>query len=158
MSAQKNRDKRNHSPKNGSFLLSVKNRVLLTGVDSEPLSPCFRAKSAKQRPAGGFASQTSVTWRLLAVNPSPAKPVFHGVRKRTVENRGLAFFTGPCYNIINDRSGPVAQLDRVFDYESKGRGFESRQAHQKKPLGIKRFQGVSRFLGIVSTSDFYLIY
>ena len=27
--------------------------------------------------------------------------------------------------------GPVAQLDRVFDYESKGRGFESRQAHQK---------------------------
>ena len=26
--------------------------------------------------------------------------------------------------------GPVAQLDRVFDYESKGRGFESRRAHQ----------------------------
>ena len=25
--------------------------------------------------------------------------------------------------------GPVAQLDRVFDYESKGRGFESRRAH-----------------------------
>ena len=25
--------------------------------------------------------------------------------------------------------GPVAQLDRVFDYESKGRGFESRQVH-----------------------------
>ena len=29
--------------------------------------------------------------------------------------------------------GPVAQLDRVFDYESKGRGFESRQAHQGNP-------------------------
>ena len=28
-------------------------------------------------------------------------------------------------------NGPVAQLDRVFDYESKGRGFESRQAHHK---------------------------
>ena len=26
---------------------------------------------------------------------------------------------------------PVAQLDRVFDYESKGRGFESLLAHQK---------------------------
>ena len=28
--------------------------------------------------------------------------------------------------------GLVAQLDRVFDYESKGRGFESRRAHQIK--------------------------
>ena len=28
--------------------------------------------------------------------------------------------------------GLVAQLDRVFDYESKGRGFESRRAHQGK--------------------------
>ena len=28
---------------------------------------------------------------------------------------------------------PLAQLDRVFDYESKGRGFESRGARQKKP-------------------------
>ena len=27
--------------------------------------------------------------------------------------------------------GLVAQLDRVFDYESKGRGFESRRAHQR---------------------------
>ena len=27
--------------------------------------------------------------------------------------------------------GPVAQLDRVFDYESKGRGFESRRAHHR---------------------------
>ena len=27
--------------------------------------------------------------------------------------------------------GPVAQLDRVFDYESKGRGFESRGARHQ---------------------------
>ena len=27
--------------------------------------------------------------------------------------------------------GLVAQLDRVFDYESKGRGFESRRAHHE---------------------------
>ena len=32
--------------------------------------------------------------------------------------------------------GLVAQLDRVFDYESKGRGFESRRAHQEKPLNV----------------------
>ena len=33
---------------------------------------------------------------------------------------------------------PLAQLDRVFDYESKGRGFESRRAHQTKshPLRV----------------------
>ena len=28
--------------------------------------------------------------------------------------------------------GLVAQLDRVFDYESKGRGFESRRAHHER--------------------------
>ena len=30
----------------------------------------------------------------------------------------------------DEACGLVAQLDRVFDYESKGRGFESRRAHQ----------------------------
>ena len=30
--------------------------------------------------------------------------------------------------------GLVAQLDRVFDYESKGRGFESRRAHWLEAL------------------------
>ncbi len=33
--------------------------------------------------------------------------------------------------IFIKRYGLVAQLDRVFDYESKGRGFESRRAHEK---------------------------
>ena len=33
--------------------------------------------------------------------------------------------------VRNAAQGPVAQLDRVFDYESKGRGFESRRAHQR---------------------------
>ena len=44
--------------------------------------------------------------------------------------------TGPkfrkkCYIIkaVARQYGLVAQLDRVFDYESKGRGFESRRAH-----------------------------
>ena len=37
------------------------------------------------------------------------------------------------YTIIRlqkSKNVPVAQLDRVFDYESKGRGFESLLAHQ----------------------------
>ena len=33
----------------------------------------------------------------------------------------------------------VAQLDRVFDYESKGRGFESPRARQRKSLKTKVF-------------------
>ena len=35
--------------------------------------------------------------------------------------------------------GLVAQLDRVFDYESKGRGFESRRAHFPEANEIKGF-------------------
>jgi hypothetical protein len=43
-----------------------------------------------------------------------------------------------CYNHKADLEtskscGLVAQLDRAFDYESKGRGFESRRAHQGNP-------------------------
>ena len=36
--------------------------------------------------------------------------------------------------------GLVAQLDRVFDYESKGRGFESRRAHFPESLENKGFR------------------
>ncbi len=44
------------------------------------------------------------------------------------------------YTIIGlqkSKNVPVAQLDRVFDYESKGRGFESLLAHQKVILRMK---------------------
>ena len=44
------------------------------------------------------------------------------------------------YTIIKlqkSKNVPVAQLDRVFDYESKGRGFESLLAHQKVILRMK---------------------
>lgn len=42
---------------------------------------------------------------------------------------------------------PVAQLDRVFDYESKGRGFESPRARQNSPIdtGLSGFS----FIGIL---------
>ena len=41
------------------------------------------------------------------------------------------------YTIIRlqkSKNVPVAQLDRVFDYESKGRGFESLLAHQTNQI------------------------
>ncbi len=37
---------------------------------------------------------------------------------------------------------PLAQLDRVFDYESKGREFESRRARHKKSPVNHRFAGL----------------
>ena len=51
-----------------------------------------------------------------------------------------------CYIISAVRKtvcGLVAQLDRVFDYESKGRGFESRRAHFPGSLVNKGFRGFS---------------
>ena len=49
--------------------------------------------------------------------------------------KALAFSTPICYYIsaLSDAVyAPVAQLDRVTDYESVGRGFESLLAYQKK--------------------------
>ena len=56
-------------------------------------------------------------------------------------------FPGTCailFGLSEDRRGLVAQLDRVFDYESKGRGFESRRAHQGEALKSASFLYVSR--------------
>ena len=35
-----------------------------------------------------------------------------------------------CVTILSDYKAPVAQLDRVLVSEAKGRGFDSRRAHQ----------------------------
>jgi hypothetical protein len=35
------------------------------------------------------------------------------------------------YKVMVPKVAPVAQSDRAFDYESKGRVFESRRAHHK---------------------------
>ena len=63
-----------------------------------------------------------------------------------------------CYDIKAVRNtgccetacGLVAQLDRVFDYESKGRGFESRRAHHKRTETL--IQGFSPFLYVLAES------
>ena len=45
----------------------------------------------------------------------------------------LAFFESMCYYIrVVIRHAPIAQLDRVTDYESVGRGFESLSAYQEQ--------------------------
>ena len=49
---------------------------------------------------------------------------------QVVWKKGLHF--GKVCAIIAERYAPVAQLDRVTDYESVGRGFESLLAYQLK--------------------------
>ena len=44
------------------------------------------------------------------------------------------------------RYAPVAQLDRVTDYESVGRGFESLPAYHLKSLKLHSFRLFSYFL------------
>ena len=45
-------------------------------------------------------------------------------------NLGLRIWRGAC-KVLQHKDAPVAQLDRAFDYESKGRTFESCRAHHK---------------------------
>ena len=78
---------------NGSFLLSVKNKELdsvffcFRGLTASLCRHVFGQKRQNHALRAVFASQTSVTWRLLTVNPAPPKKRFcdsHGVRKRDV--------------------------------------------------------------------------
>ncbi len=50
--------------------------------------------------------------------------LFSEILQKLLENK--SFFVS-IINVIN-KYAPVAQLDRVFGYEPKGRGFESLQA------------------------------
>ena len=51
------------------------------------------------------------------------------------------FHCGILFELSRDSRGLVAQLDRVFDYESKGRGFESRRAHFPGSVDKQGFRG-----------------
>lgn len=46
------------------------------------------------------------------------------------------------------RNAPVAQLDRVFGYEPKGRGFESLPAYQFKPFFLTKERFFLNFFGV----------
>lgn len=51
--------------------------------------------------------------------------------KTTIKNcKKDLLFIAICVNITRQNYAPVAQLDRVFGYEPKGRGFESLLARQ----------------------------
>ena len=70
-----------------------------------------------------------------------------------IELRGTA--KGKNRSRTSKACGLVAQLDRVFDYESKGRGFESRRAHQVNPLKRKALTGFLFVFGKVKTDPFH---
>ena len=69
--------------------------------------------------------------------PHAAQP---GIKKRKKIKKSVDKPVSLCYDIKAVRNtgccetacGLVAQLDRVFDYESKGRGFESRRSHHER--------------------------
>lgn len=55
-----------------------------------------------------------------------------------LQNEFIKFITHDTklYDLVSFIDGPVAQLDRAFDYESKGRAFESLRVHHF-PFNIK---------------------
>ena len=54
------------------------------------------------------------------------------------------------------RYAPIAQLDRVTDYESVGRGFESLSAYHLKSLKLHGFRLFSYFLTEFEIVEFWL--
>ena len=52
-----------------------------------------------------------------------------------------------CRHVSGRAHAPVAQLDRVTDYESVGRGFESLSPYHVKKPRIERFQAFFVFSG-----------
>ena len=72
----------------------------------------------------------------------PAGPCFPGTPEEFFRQQGkilTIFLTAWPKNdninkLIRYQYAPVAQLDRVFGYEPKGRGFESLLAHQKSTV------------------------
>ena len=59
----------------------------------------------------------------------------------------MVFYKTVSENIADENIlyAPVAQLDRVFGYEPKGRGFESLLAYQIKPLFLYETTVFSHF-------------
>ena len=104
-----------------------------------------RAFSTSPRAAPIANACTAGVGRLFPV-PATGKiklQLFSIFRKKV-----LAIFLKVRYNIQAVRetatsNAPLAQLDRVFDYESKGRGFESRGARQLNPHVLIQSMGIS---------------
>ena len=76
---------------------------------------------------------------LLFLSFFTFKKFFQKIKKRTCIFLKVVVIYKSC--LRDTQYAAVAQLDRVFDYESKGRGFESLQPYHEKP----RNQTVLRF-------------
>ena len=85
------------------------------------------------------------------------QPVFSGLlflNKIIKKHLHLSIKSGSIANAARHHA-PLAQLDRVFDYESKGRGFESPRARQSPELTLRDgalAQLVARDIRIVEVS------
>jgi hypothetical protein len=66
--------------------------------------------------------------RALGIPEAGRVMLRHGRLCQVVGKAGRALPTAS--SIANPTDAPVAQLDRVFASEAKGRAFESRRAHQ----------------------------
>ena len=93
-----------------------------------------RAFSTSPRAAPIANACTAGVGRLF---PSPATGKIKLQLFLIFRKKVLAIFLKVRYNVQAVRetatsNAPLAQLDRVFDYESKGRGFESRGARHNK--------------------------
>ena len=89
---------------------------------------------------------------ILLHDPFSVNPSREAGRKKysIFFEKGLAFFGTMWYYTLALRKqmyAAVAQLDRVTDYESVGRGFESLSPYQERvvPFGMTRFCIKKRF-------------
>ena len=99
-----------------AFPESERNDEMIIFPDNGSQGACFRPV----QPDRGLGRKTELR-KLKKIKKTIDKPISLCYDIKAVRNTGCS--EAAC--------GLVAQLDRVFDYESKGRGFESRRAHQR---------------------------
>ena len=97
-----------------------RNIIAESGNSDKKKTPAEQAAPAEERAA---------LRRSEKLQPGGLSEIYSQSRKKRLTVKH-------CCDIILELSrtacGLVAQLDRVFDYESKGRGFESRRAHHER--------------------------
>src|SRR6266498_4232903 len=109
----------NNTPSTDEHLLL--NELIILSTLPIPLHPCKSA--ARTARALSFEVPAKV-WRLLRRRINP-KRILGTLNRKNGLNASL--FT--IYHLLFTKKAPVAQLDRVPDYESGGRMFESCRVH-----------------------------
>ena len=99
-----------------AFPESGRDDEIIIFPDNGSYGACF----TPVQPGQGYGRKTGLK-KLKKIKKTIDKPISLCYDIKAVRNTGRS--EAAC--------GLVAQLDRVFDYESKGRGFESRRAHQR---------------------------